>query len=153
MSKSPEEMKELRKVVMETLRRKIVIRSGDLPELLGESRKICGDIMRQLMRSRGVVKGFFQRANCYWLNSQEKEIYIKEVRYQAQKGRCGPRGEYVRDCDISMEMVFLNKRRPKGVNTIFDECRENSQIHRVNLLIQQAKKIPSLEGMAQVKQK
>lgn len=146
-------MKELRKVVMETLRKKIVIRSGDLPELLGQSRSVCAEVMRQLVRTRGVVKGFFQRANCYWLNKDEKNSYITEVRYRARAGRCGPRGEYKKDGDMSMEMVFLGKRRPKGINTIFDECRENSQIHQVNLLIQQAKKIPSVEGMAQVKQK
>lgn len=125
----------------------LVSRLGDL-FTLGAS--MAGKVMSELASEYGFVRGYIRSKRVWFASECHKEESMKKS-MKARSERISRRNREV-DEKIG-ELIFLSKKRPKGLNTIFDECRENSQIHQVNLLIQQAKKITSVEGMAQVKQK
>lgn len=125
----------------------LVSRLGDL-FTLGAS--MAGKVMSELASEYGFVRGYIRSKRVWFASEWNKEESMKKS-MKARSERISRRNREV-DEKIG-ELIFLSQKRPKGQNTIFDECRENSQIHQVNLLIQQTKKIPSVEGMAQVKQK
>lgn len=125
----------------------LVSRLGDLFTLPAS---MAGKVMSELASEYGFVRGYIHSKRVWFVSEWHKEESMK----RSMKARSERISKRNRDVDEKIgELIFLSQKRPKGINTIVDECRENSQIRQINLLINQAKKIPSVEGMAQVKQK
>ena len=105
------------------------VRRVDVQNKLGLKDTFTAELLTRIVRLGEIYRFGTGPTIRYWISEEAYKADSRSKDDEKKKESSAPHSKFNQHRRTTIgSMIFLNRKRPAGINTIFDECRQNSTI-------------------------
>ena len=118
-----------RQTILDHIKKNPSTQTNQVCKLIFVGHRRASTLLMMLTNCGEIYRAGHHNITRYWISEEAYKADSRSKDDEKKKESSAPHSKFNRHRRTTIgSMIFLNRKRPAGINTIFDECRQNSTI-------------------------